>query len=134
MLIVISIMGILAATAMRSVGGYTQRSRVARAALVVSSDLQQAFTLAGRQRRPVRVQFVPSSKLMTVRDRTDSTLRFRRRDLGGGDFKVETAAFSNNTVDVLPNGLATDTLSVTLSSSGVTRTVRMSRAGMVRVQ
>jgi hypothetical protein len=51
--------------------------------------------------------------------------------------KASDVTVNNSTVDVFPNGWASDTLSVTISTSraGATysRRVRMSKAGLVKI-
>ena len=42
--------------------------------------------------------------------------------------------FSRSPLEIYPNGFASDTLAITLSANGSTRTIRMTRTGLVRIQ
>lgn len=133
-MIVVAMGAILLSVSMRSVAGYTQRNRVNRAAQMLTADLEQAFALAGRQRRPIRIAWNATTKTYTLQDRANSSTVFRSRPLGSSsEYKVESVTFSTTQLDVMPSGIATDTLRITLTSSGTTKVVRMTRAGLVRV-
>ena len=139
MLVVFIVFGVSAMIAIRSVGDTLRRDRVAKAAAILSSDLEQAFALAARQRMPVRLRMVDSVQLFTARDRVDTNTRFRRRSFGSAsEFGLDYMLSSRDSIDIMPNGLASDTLNITLgvTSTGGTRytkRIRVTRAGMVRV-
>ena len=139
MLVVFIVFGVSAMIAIRSVGDTLRRDRVAKAAAILSSDLEQAFALAARQRMPVRLRMVDSVQLFTARDRVDTNTRFRRRSFGSvSEFGLDYMKSSRDSVDIMPNGLASDTLNITLGvtstgGSRYTKSIRVTRAGMVRV-
>ena len=108
-------------------------SRVNSAARVVAGDLQNALSLAGRQRRPVRVVVDGSAKEIRLMDRVNGTL-ISRRALGDvSDFKLYSVSGSPATVDLLPHGVATASTIVILSAGGYSQRVTMTRGGYVRV-
>ncbi|MEO7455611.1 MAG: prepilin-type N-terminal cleavage/methylation domain-containing protein, partial [Gemmatimonadaceae bacterium] len=57
LLIVFALVGIVSAISIRSVGDTMRRDRVQKATAIVSTDLEQAFALAARQRTPMRLLF-----------------------------------------------------------------------------
>jgi hypothetical protein len=57
----------------------------------------------------------------------------RTRVLGTtSDYKLSSVRFTPAAIDVFPNGIASQALTVTLSGGTYSRTVTMSRVGMVR--
>jgi type II secretory pathway pseudopilin PulG len=140
MLVVFIVFGVSAMIAIRSVGDTLRRDRVAKAAAILSSDLEQAFALAARQRTPIRIilDTFPTRLRVLVIDRGDTTAKYRTRGLKNGEFTLDFMSTSRDSLDVMPNGLATDTLNLTLgitsaSGSQYTKTIRVTRGGLVRV-
>jgi prepilin-type N-terminal cleavage/methylation domain-containing protein len=139
MLIVFIVFGISAKIALRSVGDTLRRNRVTKTAAVLSTDLEQGFSIAARLRVPVRVRIYHSAtrRQFIVRQRDDTTFKYRVRELRSGDFGVDTLITSTDSLDIMPNGLATDTLRLTLGvdsrGSRYTKVIRVTRAGLVRV-
>jgi prepilin-type N-terminal cleavage/methylation domain-containing protein len=127
-LAVFIVFGVSAMIAVRSVGDTLRRDRVSKATVILSADLEQAFAIAARQRTPVRVFINDTTLTVSIRDRADTTHRYRHRSFKAGEFSL----------DIMPTGLATDTLRLTLgilSQGGATysQTLRMTRAGLVRI-
>ena len=139
LLIVLALVGLVASIAIRSIGDTIRRDRVQKAAAIISTDLEQAFALAGRQRTPVRLLFDSARKTFAVAERADTTLKYRTRQFATGDLALDYLSASRNNLDVLPSGLSADTLSLRLgiySKNGTTydRTIRMTRGGLVRIK
>lgn len=139
LLIVLTLVSIVASISIRSVGDTLQRDRVQKAAAIVSTDLEQAFALAGRQRAPMRLLFDSVKKTFSVALRSDTTLKYRKRQFADGDLALGYISVSRNTLDIMPSGLSTDTLSLKLgmySRNGApySRTIRMTRGGLVRTK
>lgn len=116
-----------------------RRDRVQKAAAIISTDLEQAFALAGRQRAPMRLLFDSARRTFAVAERSDTTLKYRTRQLATGDLALDYISVNRTTLDVMPSGLSTDTLSLRLgiySKNGTTydRTIRMTRGGLVRIK
>ena len=133
MMLAVSMLGIMAGMVAPNVSKNISHSRTNRAAQVVASQLEQALTIAGRQRRPVRVVVDGSAKEIRLLDRTSGQV-ITRRQLGAlSEYKLYSLSSSPSTVDVLPHGVATASTIVTLSAGGYSKTVTMSRGGYVRV-
>jgi prepilin-type N-terminal cleavage/methylation domain-containing protein len=133
MLITVGMLGIMVGMVAPSVSREISHSRVNGAAQVVAADLEQALSLAGRQRRPVRVVIDGAAKEIQLIDRVNGQL-ISRRALGDiSEYKLYSVAGSPSTVDLLPQGVATAPTIVTLSAAGYSRRVTMTRGGYVRV-
>ena len=137
--LVLAMVSAIAAISIRSVGDTIHRDRVVKAAAIVSTDLEQAFALAGRQRTPVRLLFDSANMTFAVADRADTTLKFRSRQFLVGDLALDYISVNHTMLDVLPSGLSADTLSLVLgiyskNHQKYSRTVRMTRGGLVRVK
>lgn len=133
-LIVIILLGLVASFAMPAFERSANRSRADRAANVVVNDLRNAFSLAERQRKPIRISIDAAGRRYTIIDRASSTVLVRR-DLGtSSPFRLSGMTTTRVTVDVFPNGLASATLGVGLTLGSNSRTVSMTRAGLVRMQ
>lgn len=136
--VVLVVVGVVAMMGMRSVGDTLRRDRVGKAAAVLSADLEQAFALAARQRLPIRIHTDTVNLAVEITDRNDSTVVYRRRVLKNGEFTLDFITVNDSTIDVMPNGLSTDTLRLTLGilsdgGSVYTKNIRMTRGGLVRV-
>lgn len=139
LLIVLALAAIVASISIRSVGDTMRRDRVQKAAAIISTDIEQAFALAARQRTPMRLKFDSVRKTFSVAERADTTLKYRTRQFATGDLAIDYISASSGTVMVMPSGLSADTLSLKIgiySKNGVpyNRTVRMTRGGLVRIK
>lgn len=134
-LFVLIILGVVAATAMPVMERGVARSRADRAAATMVNDLRGAFSLAARQRKPVRILVSTANRTITVQDRATGTV-FVHRNFGSNQspFGVSTMTVNRTALDILPNGIATDTLRINFTVSGNARTVRMTRVGQLRMQ
>ncbi|MGQ0714180.1 MAG: GspH/FimT family pseudopilin [Gemmatimonadaceae bacterium] len=133
MLVTVSMLAIMVGMAAPNVSKDITHSRVNGAAQVVAADLEQAMSLAGRQRRPVRVTIDGTLKEIVLTDRVSGQV-ISRRQLGDlSEFKLYSVSGSPSTVDLLPHGVATAGTVVTLTAGGYSRRVTMSRGGYVRV-
>lgn len=111
------------------------QQRVFRASNVMRTTIEAAFALAVRNRQPVELSWSSSSQLFAVTDRSASTY-FRRTSLAQDPYGLPSGSVtvSRTPLEIYPNGLANDTLLITLSANSVTRTIRVSRAGLVQTQ
>lgn len=137
--LVLAMVSAIAAISIRSVGDTIHRDRVGKAAAIVSTDLEQTFALAGRQRTPMRLLFDTAKMTFAVTDRADTTLKYRTRQFLVGDLALDFISVNHTTLDVFPSGLSADTLSIVLgiyskNNQSYSRTVRMTRGGLVRVK
>jgi type IV fimbrial biogenesis protein FimT len=133
MLITVSMLAIVAGMAAPKVSSQITHARVNGAAQVVAGDLETALSLAGRQRRPIRVVVDGSAKELRVVDRASGQL-IARRALGSlGEYKLGSVSGAPATIDILPHGVATSSAVITLAATGYSRRVSMTRGGHIRV-
>lgn len=110
-----------------------------RAAAVVAGDLERAFSLAARYRRPMRLSCVVgaggvcTNATYTIADRTGGTVRIRRELRNDGDLGTMTVRLWTTPVDIFPSGVATQLDTVTITAGNSTRKVAMTTAGQVRI-
>jgi prepilin-type N-terminal cleavage/methylation domain-containing protein len=139
MIVVFVVVAAVVMISIRSVGDTLRRDRVAKATAILGADIEQAFAIAARQRLPVMMILDRANKTFSVIDRNTTSMIYRRRSFAKtADYGVDTLYANKDTIFIMPNGLATDTLNLTLriSSQGgtyYTKSVRSSIAGMVRV-
>ena len=132
LIVILVVVAILVTIGTPAVAKATGQARVRSAARVVAGDLEQSFSLAARQRRPVRVAFDATSKTYAINDRAGVTLR--QRNLGAmSDLEVAAMSSSTTVLDVFPNGLASGPLTVGLTSGAYSVKVTMTRTGKVRI-
>ena len=131
--IAFTVSGIILAIALPPTTSALHQSQVRRAARVVATDLQLTFSLAARQRRPVRLTYDAVNQQYTIALIADGTL-LRTRQLGSESaYALSSVAFSPTSIDVFPNGMAASALTITLERGDHSRQVTMMRSGMVRV-
>jgi type II secretory pathway pseudopilin PulG len=136
MAFVFAIVGIMALMVMPRIQRVLQASQVSRAAATVATDLERAFTLAGRYRKPMRLACVCGSGTYTVADRTGGTVRLARNLVNGGELGTMTLTFSETPVDIFPSGvvsIAGPPFVVRVTSGLSTRGITMTTAGQVRI-
>lgn len=135
MMVVIVIVGITGTMTAGRFHALLVQSRIQRAASAVRNDLEAAFAIAGRNRRPIHIEWNSTTMQLAVMDRSDATA-FRHTTLGmdGYGLRPSDVAFSSSPIEIYPNGMASDTLNITISRSGNIKHVRMSRAGLVQIQ
>lgn len=137
MLVVFVVFAATVMISIRSVGDTLRRDRVTKTAALMSADLERAFALAARQRTPIRLLMDTSRRVFSIADRADTTFKYRTRDFRTGDFQLDFFRSNKDSLDVMPNGLATDTLLLTIGvySGGRahSKVIRVTRAGLIRV-
>jgi prepilin-type N-terminal cleavage/methylation domain-containing protein len=125
-IVVASLLGLIA---QQQVGPMIQRTQVNRATAAVAADLESAFSMAARQRRPIRISCCTAVGY-TFADRSDGTVRLQRSLV---DFGVTTLAFTASPVDIFPSGVASSADTVSIGAAGYTRRIVMTSAGLVRI-
>jgi type II secretion system protein H len=131
-IIVLVVIAMMAALITPNVNRAIGHSRVNNSAGVIAGDLQLAFSLASRQRTPLRITVNPSGTSYTIATRAGTVIK--ERTLGNGaDLNVATMTSTVTTLDVFPNGFASGPISITVGISGYAQTITMTRAGQVRV-
>jgi Tfp pilus assembly protein FimT len=133
--------GLVMMMGMRSLGETLSRDRLGKAGNVFASDMELAFSTAARQRSPVRLHVDSAKRRYELVDATDTSMKFKVRDLSTGDREVGFIHTRDTLVDVMPSGFARpfkDDLpfdTVTFGYVGVSKTsmskVVMTRSGLI---
>jgi type II secretory pathway pseudopilin PulG len=110
-----------------------EATRVNRTAAIVAADLEAAFTLAARYRKPMRLSCDCGAGTYTVADRAGGTVRLRRTLGEDSDLGSVTLVFSVDPVDIFPSGVATSADTVRITSGMSSKRIVMSTAGQVRI-
>jgi prepilin-type N-terminal cleavage/methylation domain-containing protein len=134
MMVVCTIAGVIGGLSIGKIGAYMTQQRVIKASLSLTADLQQAFVLAARTRKPVRIVLDTVQMQLSITDRTQASV-MRRVTLGKefGLTAKNVKFYPSTPLEIYPNGLAADTMAISLSAPGTSRYIRVSRAGMVQV-
>jgi prepilin-type N-terminal cleavage/methylation domain-containing protein len=132
LLIVISMIGLIAVMAMGRTTNMVAGWRVSRAAQAYGEELQAAFAIVGRDRKPVRIAFNDTTMELQITNRA-GTLKYRFGPKS--EYKLDKVNItpSTNILEVFPPGLAADSLSIVISRNGKFRRIRMLRGGLVQI-
>lgn len=134
MLTAIVVLGLMLTITILSMAPQVQKARVRSAVNMVSGDMSRALRLAVQHQRPMLILFQPATRQYQVRDRDSSSAVYVQRDFGDGtDLSLDSLAASPQSVEVYPNGLARETITVTVGIEGYTRSVRLTRAGLITI-
>jgi Tfp pilus assembly protein FimT len=127
------VIGIMAAMMIPKFGRIMQATRVNRETAIIAGDLEQAFTLAARLRKPMRLSCTCGNGTYTVADLNGGTVRLSRTLGQDADLGTVTLTFNNTPVDIFPSGVSTVALTARITSGISTRAVTLSTAGHVRI-
>jgi len=131
---VLLIVAIVVGALLPSVVQQIAHARVNRAANVVAADFFLAQSLAGRQHAPVVVSFDSTNMQTTITQPPPANTNLLTRRFGiDSEFKLSTFTATSSPVQILPNGMASAAVILTVGQGGYTRQVRMTRAGQIRV-
>ena len=133
LLVAMGIIGITAALAIPKVNDVANQNRVNRGAQALQVEVQQAFAIAGRNRMPVAVRWYAAAVELHITNLSGNTI-YRRANLKGYGLTAADVSLSPAVLTVFPNGIAADSLIVRLSRAGHSKSVHVSRAGMIRVK
>jgi prepilin-type N-terminal cleavage/methylation domain-containing protein len=135
LLVVLVITGVVTGLSMSRFSAYLAHERVARAAEGIANDLRTGFAIPGRVRRPVRISVDTAAMMVLITDRAQSTT-YRKTAFGSRyNLKGSNVAFyPSSALEIYPNGFASDTMNIRLTSNGFTKQVRVTRGGMVQVK
>ena len=139
LLIVFVVFGLVVMMSIRSVGDTLRRDKAAKAASILGADVEQAFAIAARQRTPVMMAVDRANRTFSIIDRGATTKVYRRRSFSKtGDYGVDSLYANRDTIVIMPNGIATNSMDLTLrfTSTGgsiYTKKVSVTVGGMVRV-
>lgn len=131
-IITLVLAGILATIALPSISRNVAQDRVRRAQFVVGSQVELAYQLAARVRKPVTVTLDASTKVLTIADRSTGTA-YKTMDLARtGEWALTDASISpSGGVTIFPTGIASAALTITLTNNAYSRYVRATVAGQV---
>ncbi|MEX2179326.1 MAG: prepilin-type N-terminal cleavage/methylation domain-containing protein [Gemmatimonadaceae bacterium] len=133
-LVVVILIGVGTALTLPKISSITNQTKVRRAAQALQMEVQQAFAIAGRNRTPVTLRWNSTTMQMQITDLAGNRV-YRRTGFGRGNeygFTAGEVTVSPVTLTVFPGGLANDSLVIAVSRRGYSRTVRVSRSGMLR--
>ena len=134
LLVSLTILGIIVATVVPRVGRSMAQTRVQRAATVIASDVQRAFSLAAQRRSPVRIAIDTAAKTFAIKNRAGDTTYISNTYNSSSEIGLSQLEASVTTIYVFPNGLANTSFTVTANTPGSNRRrVSVSRAGQVRI-
>jgi prepilin-type N-terminal cleavage/methylation domain-containing protein len=134
MLISITVLGTVAAMGLPRVNSTIRQQRVIAASNALAGDIESAFSVAARQRKPVRILYDSPSGEIRVIDRAALTI-YSRRPLGlTSEYHLDAVSIAPATVDVYPVGLASAAFTVTLTNGAFQRRVIVTRTGLTRVR
>lgn len=131
---VVAILGIMASVAGPAMSRIVRHNRVNRATMIITSDLQNAFAVAARQREPVRILADASTRSYQFVDRkTGTVLRIRAFYGDTSEYRLNTLVFTPATIDVFPNGVSSAALTIDLANGDYSKQITASTAGFVRI-
>ncbi len=134
LIMVVSIIGVLAAIAGPRMSIIVRHNRANRAATVIAADLQNAFAVAARQRAPVRISAdAPTKSYQFVDRKTGEVLRIRSFYGDTSEYRLTSLVFTPATIDVFPSGISSTAVTVDLANGDYSRRVTASTAGFIRV-
>lgn len=136
-LAVLVLVGLVLGLSVGRISSIIARERLNRAAFALSTDLQTAFTLAQRDRKPVKISYDATAVQIIVSDAATGDV-FSKIALANFGLTPSNISANRSSLIVYPAGLADDSLSVTLSmtigDTTYTHRVRMTRGGLVQVK
>jgi uncharacterized protein YdeI (BOF family) len=107
--------------------------RLDRATALVASDLENAFTIAAREGKPIRLACACDSGRYQLTDPSGRTVRVARTLTADSSYAVEGLAFSTTPVDIFPSRTASSVDTVTISTGRYARRIVMTTSGDVRI-
>ena len=129
----LTLIAIMTAMMVPKIGRIIQATRINREIAIVVQDLEQAFTIAARSRKPMRLSCTCGTQTYTIADRTGGTVRLSRKLGADADLGTLTLTFSASPVDIFPSGVATAPDTVRITSGTSTRAVVLTTGGQVRI-
>jgi prepilin-type N-terminal cleavage/methylation domain-containing protein len=132
MLIVMVIIGLMAASVMPRISRIVAEERIRKLQAAIATDFELAFALANRERKPVTITYNSTAKTLDITDRGTNTV-LKSRYLGQNQtFSTTAVTFSpTGGITIFPAGLATAAVTVTVSTGNFTRPISVTRAGQV---
>ena len=132
LLLVVVILGILAAVGLPKINLITRKEKATRALMVVQADIERAFAISARLRKPVRMDFSMAGQYYQVIGVESGTVHLTRTLQRNGELGVDAFEPSATSITMYPNGVASDTLGIRIFSVNTTRQLSMTRVGLIR--
>ncbi|MEX0892040.1 MAG: prepilin-type N-terminal cleavage/methylation domain-containing protein [Gemmatimonadota bacterium] len=133
LLTVVVVLGIVSAITIPATSNMLAQTRVSKAATMISSDLQTAFSIAAREKRPLVVTVTAAEERYLIADRDGEVIVRRSFATGSEDLSVNSMTTNVAQLHIYPNGMASGILRITVVVGDHTRRVQMSRVGHIRV-
>lgn len=137
LLIVIMVMGILGAVSYPRLARSAAGNTVQAATTVAAADVEAAFSLAARTRRPVVYTCTAALRRCRATDQATGAVLSERRFDGTSGFEVASLAWSPSTegqaVVIGAAGIATQGFTITMSHGRSTKRVVVLRSGLIRM-
>ena len=132
MILVVTIIGLMAAAVMPRISRVVAETRIRKLQAVVATDIERAFALANREHKPVTITYSTSTFVLAVTDRASGTVLFQDYIGRFDDMSTTAVTFTpSGGITIFPMGLASGSLTITLTNTTYTRTVTATRAGQV---
>jgi len=135
LIVLVTIIGVLAGIGGPALSRIVRHGRTNKAAIVIASDLQNAFAVAARQREPVTITADSTTKSYQFVDRkTGAVLRIRSFYGDTSEYRLSRLVFRpTQIVDVFPSGVSSSPITVDLANGDYARQITASSAGFIRV-
>lgn len=135
LLVALTMATIVLSFAVPAVSRGVRQAKADRAGFAMKQDLEQAFSLAMRERKPVILAFDTINRVYTIADRASGTIVVRRAmGLTTSEFGLTRLGTSVTSATIYPNGLASSAIELFLEVGDHRRELRLSRGGHVRVK
>jgi type II secretory pathway pseudopilin PulG len=134
LLFVVVIIGIVSLLSLNGTTSAMTGWRVSRAAQAYGEELQSAFALVGRNRRPFTVTMDTVAMELRITDRNGTI--YRRQSFGTMSeyaLQSQNITASRLSLEIYPPGLAADSMTIVISRLGKTRRIRLLRGGLVQI-
>ena len=144
LLITMTVIGLISLISFNKTQQTMTQWRVSRAAQATGEELQAAFAIVGRDRKPVTITLDKTNMELRITNRTGKVV-YRKRNIGATSaYRLDAANISTYTtgavitanttsVEVYPPGLAANGLTVEISRQGKYRRIKMLRGGLVQI-
>lgn len=132
-IVALTIVGIVAAISVPKMWDIGNQNRVHRASQGLQIEAQQAFAIAARNRSPVTLRWSSATAEVQLTNLAGTTI-YRRRAVTGYGLLASEVTVTPAVFTVFPNGMARDSLIITIARSTHTKSIHVSRAGMVQVK
>lgn len=135
LLVALAMATIVLSFALPLVSSGVRRAKADRAGYAMKQDLEQAFSLAMRERRPVILSVDTINRFYTIADRASGAVVVRRY-MGPttSEYGLTRLGATSTTTTIYPNGLASSSVELMVEVGDHRRELRLSRGGHVRVR